>query len=31
MKGNMGVYVATVVNRTEGTDEYDADEQKTVY
>ncbi|SFS33442.1 peptidyl-prolyl cis-trans isomerase D [Porphyromonadaceae bacterium NLAE-zl-C104] len=28
MKGNMGVYVATVVNRTEGTDEYDADEQK---
>ncbi|MFA7492464.1 MAG: peptidylprolyl isomerase [Proteiniphilum sp.] len=28
MKGNMGVYVASVANRTEGSDEYDADEQK---
>ncbi len=28
MKGNMGVYVATVVNRTEGTEPYDAEEQK---
>ncbi len=29
LKGNMGVYVATVANRTEGTQEYDAKEQKT--
>lgn len=28
VKGNMGVYVATVVNRTEGVAEYDADAQK---
>lgn len=28
VKGNMGVYVAAVPNRTEGSDEYDADEQK---
>lgn len=28
VKGNMGVYVATVANRTEGADEYDADMQK---
>ena len=28
MKGNMGVYVATVTSRTEGTEPYDADEQK---
>lgn len=27
-QGNMGVYVAAVVNRTEGSDEYDAEEQK---
>ncbi len=28
MKGNMGVYVATVINRTDGTEPYDAEEQK---
>ncbi|WP_352423807.1 SurA N-terminal domain-containing protein [Proteiniphilum sp.] len=28
LKGNMGVYVATVTNRAEGEDEYDAEEQK---
>ena len=28
MKGNMGIYVASVINRTEGMDEYDAEEQK---
>lgn len=28
LKGNMGVYVASVVNRTEGTAEYDAEAQK---
>lgn len=28
LKGNMGVYVAAVANRTEGSDEYNADEQK---
>lgn len=28
MEGNMGVYVASVVDRTEGTEEYDAQEQK---
>ncbi|RNC63619.1 peptidylprolyl isomerase [Proteiniphilum sp. X52] len=28
LKGNMGVYVAAVANRSEGTEEYDAQEQK---
>ena len=28
MKGNMGVYVTQVVNRTEGTETYDAKTQK---
>ncbi len=28
LKGNMGVYVAAVANRSEGTEEYDAEEQK---
>ena len=28
MKGNMGVYVAKVTNRAEGTEPYDAEEQK---
>ncbi|WP_298650053.1 peptidylprolyl isomerase [uncultured Proteiniphilum sp.] len=28
VKGNMGVYVAAVANRTEGTEEYDAEEEK---
>ena len=28
MKGNMGVYVATVTDRVQGSEEYDAEEQK---
>ena len=30
MEGNLGVFVTNVVNRTEGTDVYDADEQKSL-
>lgn len=30
MEGNLGVFVTNVVNRTEGTDIYDADEQKSL-
>ncbi|MDO5523237.1 MAG: SurA N-terminal domain-containing protein [Bacteroidia bacterium] len=30
VRGNMGVYVANVLNRTQGTEEYNADEQKTM-
>lgn len=30
VKGNMGVFVSTVTNRTQGTDSYDAEQQKNV-